>query len=407
RNFADPDWGMKVTGKEGKNAVGFYAVQDRKLNLLFPGNEGSEQTTLDGRNYGSAARYRRDVLKNSTVGLIFTDREADDFYNRVAGMDANFRFRNTETVRLTFLGSQTKYPGNVASDFAQPDRSFTGGALDVYYLHNTKGLDWYAQYRENGTKFRGHLGFIPMADWRFGETGWGHTWNREAGGWFTEFNVGSCVNFEDKLDGTPMSRSFVYWIDYTGPMQSEIHVNGNLFSRMYYRSLDIDWNSVNLFAKVAPAKSLTLYFDGRYGNNIDYSNEREGVSLRLNPWFEYKIGRHLSVGLDHTYELFDVDGGRLYTATISRARLVYQFSRRMFLRSVLQHVNYDRNTGLYTFDVSGRDENFFTQLLFSYKINPQTVLYLGYSDNYFGDSDIDLTQTDRTFFAKIGYALVL
>ena len=48
-----------------------------------------------------------------------------------------------------------------------------------------------------------------------------------------------------------------------------------------------------------------------------------------------------------------------------------------------------------------------SQVLFSYKVNPQTVVYLGYSDNHFGDRHIDLTQNDRTLFAKIGYAFVL
>ncbi len=46
----------------------------------------------------------------------------------------------------------------------------------------------------------------------------------------------------------------------------------------------------------------------------------------------------------------------------------------------------------------------FTQFLFSYKINPQTVLFLGYSDNSLGMQGIDITRTDRTFFLKIGYA---
>jgi hypothetical protein len=48
----------------------------------------------------------------------------------------------------------------------------------------------------------------------------------------------------------------------------------------------------------------------------------------------------------------------------------------------------------------------FTQLLFSYKINPQTVLFLGYTDSGIGTANIDLTRASRTFFLKIGYALV-
>jgi hypothetical protein len=45
------------------------------------------------------------------------------------------------------------------------------------------------------------------------------------------------------------------------------------------------------------------------------------------------------------------------------------------------------------------------QLLFSYKINPQTVFFLGYSDNLYEDDALDtLEKTDRTWFMKIGYA---
>ena len=45
------------------------------------------------------------------------------------------------------------------------------------------------------------------------------------------------------------------------------------------------------------------------------------------------------------------------------------------------------------------------QLLYSYKINPQTVFFLGYSDALVRDDSLNrLTETDRTWFMKIGYA---
>ena len=49
----------------------------------------------------------------------------------------------------------------------------------------------------------------------------------------------------------------------------------------------------------------------------------------------------------------------------------------------------------------------FTQFLFSYKINPQTVFYVGYSDSSFGDDRVDLRRADRTLFLKVGYAWLL
>jgi len=41
RSLAEPDWGVKLTGKEGRHTVGFFTVQDSLTNLLIPGNQGS------------------------------------------------------------------------------------------------------------------------------------------------------------------------------------------------------------------------------------------------------------------------------------------------------------------------------------------------------------------------------
>ena len=86
---------------------------------------------------------------------------------------------------------------------------------------------------------------------------------------------------------------------------------------------------------------------------------------------------------------------------------VYQFDVRTFFRSIVQYVDYRYNTDNYTYNQDPEYRRFFTQLLFSYKINPRTVLFVGYNDNYFGNRDYDLTQNDRTLFVKLGYALVL
>jgi len=42
--------------------------------------------------------------------------------------------------------------------------------------------------------------------------------------------------------------------------------------------------------------------------------------------------------------------------------------------------------------------------LFSCKANPQTVFFLGYSDNSQGSQGYPLTQSDRAIFARVGYA---
>jgi hypothetical protein len=82
----------------------------------------------------------------------------------------------------------------------------------------------------------------------------------------------------------------------------------------------------------------------------------------------------------------------------------------MFVRGIVQYSDTEYNTDLYDSsrpDLPDRENRMSSQMLLSYKINPQTVFFLGYSDSHRGDQDIDLTQSGRTFFAKIGYAWVL
>ncbi len=86
---------------------------------------------------------------------------------------------------------------------------------------------------------------------------------------------------------------------------------------------------------------------------------------------------------------------------------MYNFNVRTFVRGIFQRLDVERDPDLYVSEVESEDETLFTQLLFSYKLNPRTVLFLGYSDNQRGVEDVSLTRTDRTFFFKIGYAWIL
>ncbi len=122
---------------------------------------------------------------------------------------------------------------------------------------------------------------------------------------------------------------------------------------------------------------------------------------------ELGIGTHINLVFSHSLERLGSEGLLTYTANLSQVKLIYNFSTRAFIRAIAQYRDVDRVPERYMFPVSARSKGVFTQLLFSYKINPQTVLFLGYSDNSTGLQGIDITRTDRTLFLKVGYAFVL
>lgn len=75
RSIADPQWGAKYTHREGSNSVGFISARDRITSLIFPGVDGSRQTSLSQENTASSMRYSRDIWNRSSIGMVMTDRQ--------------------------------------------------------------------------------------------------------------------------------------------------------------------------------------------------------------------------------------------------------------------------------------------------------------------------------------------
>ncbi|HUP47193.1 MAG TPA: hypothetical protein VNA04_00235 [Thermoanaerobaculia bacterium] len=127
---------------------------------------------------------------------------------------------------------------------------------------------------------------------------------------------------------------------------------------------------------------------------------------RLQAGRNLELGRHFNAQAQRIQQRLDVAGGRLSETVINELRLVYNFNVRSFVRAIVQHHETERDPALFRSPVQRHTELLFSQLLFSYKVNPQTVLFIGYSDNHVGIDAIDLRQTGRTFFAKLGYAWI-
>ncbi len=143
---------------------------------------------------------------------------------------------------------------------------------------------------------------------------------------------------------------------------------------------------------------------GAIGEDVDFTNVREADLLRVAPSLTWRAGRRLDVNLSHAFERLSLDGDRIFHTNLSQLRLLYHISVQAFVRAIVQYRDVDRNLDLYSVPVQESTETLFTQFLFSFKLNPRTVAFLGYSDNRLGLTGLDLTQTDRTFFAKLAYA---
>jgi hypothetical protein len=349
------------------------------------------------------ARYKWDIGYHYTVGAVATNRQGGDYFNRVGGVDAELRLSEIDRITTQVIGSSTSYPGDVSAEFNQPGGSFLGSSLLVEYQHFARNWSWWSTYERNTDGFRSDLGFVPRVGYSFIRAGSDYTWHARPGQWWSRIISGGCYDRMRETGGDPLYSNVSYWFVFTGTMQSMFHFRGHVRREMY-NGVSFDLNRLTYTARIQPTADLQLRLNIRHGGQIDYAHTRPGVVRRLQPFVQYKLGRHISLDFNHLYEQMRVDSTRLYTANISQGSFKYQFNERMFFRVLAQYVNYDYNTEMYTEPRDSRYENLFSQWLFSYKINPRTVFFLGYSDNYSGNQDYGLTQSSRTFFTKVAYA---
>jgi hypothetical protein len=87
RRIADPEFGLRLTGKVGPWNIGLLSADDRS-----PGKIVSDNDPLHGtRAYFNIARITHDIGQHSNIGMIFTDREYQGTFNRVGGLDTTIK----------------------------------------------------------------------------------------------------------------------------------------------------------------------------------------------------------------------------------------------------------------------------------------------------------------------------
>ena len=408
RTVADPDFGLKLNAKEGANALGVFVARDSINNLIIPSNQGSGFAFLDDNVDSAVVRYRRDVGSRSALGVLYTDRESkggDDYHNRMGGLDGFIRFTPSDTIRVQYLRSDTLYPGAVALANGQHLDAFQDDAYHVQYDHFARSWKGFVLYQDLGPDFRADSGFIPRVDVKNAEGQYERFFYGDRNSWYAQATLGAhALRIEDH-QGRMTDRTYELFGTYQGPLQSafDLHLYHNF---TFYAGSDFDLDQALFHFTIYPTGGIKLGLVGQFGDDIDLENIRPARSVTLLPSVQLRLGPHLNINASYEDARLRVTGGQLFDAQLAQARIIYQFNVRTFVRAIIQYQDIERNQGLYLFPVDHRDSNLFGQFLVSYKINPQTVLFAGYTDTRAGVFQIPLTQTDRTFFIKLGYALL-
>jgi hypothetical protein len=400
RTITAPRWGVRTTGKLGATAYTLLVSQDKGGGLvILPGPTGSDFALQDTKSLSAIGRVRRD-FQSSFVGAILTDRENQGGgHNRLLGPDFQWRPSDSDAITGQLLVSDTE-------DRAHPEWNATSHALDASWNRQMQTYDAAAEVKDVGDRFRADLGFLPQVGYREAYGRYArHFYFENRWVSFVRPNVeadyqtdrNNDVIFRQLLLGTNLIGFKNLQAVFSVRPQEQVRVGGLLLEQTYG----------TFYAQIDPNRRFTrIIVQGRAGDSIDYENARVGRGATIGISGIVRPTDRLELALDTNREWLNArQGPRVFLAQVERLKTTYSFSSKSLLRVIGQYVSTKRDPSQYFPRIVDPHEGGFNgSVLYSYKINWQTVLFAGYGDDRVLTADNRLLKADRSLFVKVSYA---
>jgi hypothetical protein len=368
--------GSRVTGRAGPYSIGALNIHQR------------EQGPVAATNF-TAIRVDRAILANSDIGVLLLNKDpAGEGYNRVGGLDTNFRFGQLSigAYAVKTASPQSLVPGK-GDDFST--------RANVNYQSRT----WLARgaYEVIGRRFRDELGFVPRIGVNhtaaYARRNYRPAWASRIG----IREIGPHLHFDtfERRDGTGTESRYFDWhivlmMTDSGFFESGVNRNreGNLapFTLNSARGVRIqpgtyDFNEY--FVLYRSNNSARFSYETRVSAGDLYDGRRNGYALaptvRLNEHFNASVSLQIN----------DIDlPAASYVSKLIAARVNYSASTRVFLNALVQ---YNTDTRQWSSNVR-----------FNVIHRPLSDLFLVYNERRMDDSG-DLV--DRAVIAKVTWLM--
>ena len=409
RSITAPSWGARTTGATERSKYTFLAGQDDGGgSVILPGPNGSDFAPQDFESWVAIGRYRRDY-GNSFASAMYSGREIEGGgYNRVFGPDFQWRPNDRHTLTGQFLASFTETPNRPDLAAEWDGRKLTGHAANLWWSRSDEKWDVFLEGRDFADDFRADNGFVPQVGYRMGYAEGGRTFRPDKGA-MRRLRLFTWGYRQEDLDGQLLQQVVAPGFGMDALWNSFVRVE-LLLDEVLGTTETFERQRVRTQIDVRPGKALQrIYLFATLGDDVDFAHDRPGTGGTLEGQIELRPTNHLQLSLLHSRRWLDVDeppgnGGRLFTATVSRLRGVYTFNRRTWLRLIGQWVDSTQDPTLWATPVDSHTGDFAGSAVFAYKLNWQTVFYAGYAEGRALDEQDDLVFSQRQAFFKISYA---
>jgi hypothetical protein len=380
RRIAHPEFGLRLTGKSGPWAVGLLASDDRAPGEIVP---PSDPHSGERANF-TIARVSRDILQQSTVGAIFTDREFSGGYNRVGGVDANIKINQNWRVQGAAVTSST----------LNTDGSYQAGpAYKVIAERSGRQFNLQTIFLDNSPGFVTETGFVNRVDIR-------------------QENVNASYYFRPEgktlISWGPTVQQFSIWdhrgtgLDYFVFPGIRVDMTHNTFINFHPIGYDGVYLRPEDYNGLTNVKSYPQPFWGIEGGTSWFKQFDfnwffvSGAGVNYNP----SAGRVPQIGHEdqgnatltfHAYGRLRIDNTYLLehirerdtnltavTNHIVRSKWNYQFTRALSARVILQYISVLSDPQISALSPT---KNFNADFLITYLVHPGTAIYVGYNSN--------------------------
>jgi hypothetical protein len=386
RTITTPMGGGKLTGKVGKTTLGFLSAYDQApTDIDIPGAREEQEWP---RGFVNIFRLKQDIYQESYIGAIFTDKETGsdwnsitNNHNRVGGVDGHFKLGRFNRFAFQIVGSSSK---------VEEQETGLVPAMQFDLSHSSRRVSLSASYTHLPPDFEAGVGYIRRKDIRQFRTRVGYNilpMNDVVVDIRPSLEYRRAYDFDNILTDEEIQLGW-----FVSGWRGTYMFGGYSYEMERYEGIDFKRKGLRLRVGSDPLAWL--------GGGVSFSIG-DGIYYDENPYLGYKIsyGTMLTLRPMTNLRIFysfrndtfwrERRGERVYKINILSQRVTYQLSRHLSLRVITDYNDYDGDL--------------YNSFLFSYRLNPGTVFYLGMDDNRLKD-DSGIFRNDGTFyFVKFSY----
>ena len=394
RTIVKPKVGMKISGRAFSNDKFYflYALDD------YPGELAQENNIagLSGKSaHVTALRYAKSYGTDSYTSVYMTGRNFFDEYNYVTGFDGRLRINGKSLFEYHAFSSILKNH--------QATGTNDGSIASLVYRYRTNEIEFYTGLFNVSKDFNTQVGYIT----RTGITAVPIFF-------LYRFVVNSKLIY--KIEPYYYARHSVdqfarmyegvndFSVRFTMPLQSVLNLSLQK-SNEIFANKSFNRDAVSFQYSMEPVKEFNFYCNVTAGKFIryDYSNPEQAKGKQIDAGMQLQLTNHFKTGIDIAFsDLYSENtGAKIFDATIYRNNTVIQFNENLYLRSILEYNDYQKQLGV--------------NLLAAFDYIPGTVIYIGYGSVYqkvrwenerYSPAD-NFLMTKKDFFLKASYLIKL